>query len=167
MSSHTVSVWKWANPSSTSTDYSKVSGTVTIQCCDYLWPVVEQIFKEIYNDSSQPVIMSAGGYNIRSMNNNSSSSVTSTHSYGGTIDINYNAFGGNVTWNWNNDNGSSSQPYPRSKEAWQSLPDNQYKYTCLYEGCTIVTIFEKYGFKWGGNFSQNYCDPMHFSVFNS
>lgn len=165
MGSVQVEVWQWANPGTD--DLTKVSKTININCCKTLHPIVKQIFAEIYADSSQPVITCAGGYNVRPMNNSSSTSSTSTHSYGGTIDINYNKQqGGRVEWNWNSNNGSAEKPYPRSKEEWDSLPEGQYKYECIYEGCPIVQYFEKYGLRWGGSWSIGYCDPMHFSIFD-
>jgi hypothetical protein len=167
MSSIQVDVWQWANPNPTSTDLTKVSATINVQCCTTLQPIIKQIFKEIYESADQPVITVAGGYCVREMNNSSSSHSTSTHSYGGTIDINYSDQKGNeVSWNWNTNNGSSDRPYPRSYENWSKLTDNQYKYTCIYKGCTIMQIFEKYGLYWRGNWGKSSCDPMHFSVFN-
>lgn len=159
-----VNVWRWVNPDPDSSDFSKTSATIKVQCAKTLAPLVEQIFAEIYADSSQPVVGDVGGYNVRGKNNtdSNSSSSTSTHSYGGTIDVNYSVQGSSIGWNWN----YGGQPYPRSQTTWSALPENQYKYDCIYDGCVIMTIFEKYGFYWGGSYSAKYCDPMHFSVFD-
>lgn len=163
-----VQVWQFTRPDILSTNLSKKTAKIKIYVCKALHPLFKQIFDEIYNDPSKPVIEVAGGHCVRAMNNeDGSSTTTSTHSYGGTIDINYeNRIGQDISWNWNTDNGSSSRPYPRSKEDWDKLPNNQYKYLCMYDGCVIVETFKKYGICWGGNWSKRYCDPMHFTIFN-
>lgn len=166
LKSVSVKVWQFKNYSPTSTNMDKVEKTISITCASTLEPLVKQIFDEIHDSSDKPVIMCAGGLCVRKMNNSSGKSVTSTHSYGGTLDINYSAGGQNVTWNWNGGRGSAGKPYPVTKSAWDSLPESQYKYLCLYDSCTIVKTFEKYGFYWGGKWSSGSCDPMHFSVFN-
>ncbi len=160
----TVDVWKFQNPNMNSTDLTKTSGTLNITVCKNLAPIYKQVFAEIYADPSQPIVFEAGGLCVRGMNNSSSnsSSKTSTHSYGGTIDLNYSK----VAWNWNQNNGDATHPYPRSYQDWSSLSETQYKYCCLYEGCPIVTIMEKYGMHWGGSWSKQYADPMHFSIFD-
>ncbi len=160
-----VNVWQFQNYSPTSTDMTKVSNTMSVKCSSTLEPIVRQIFSEIYNSPEKPVIMSVGGFGVRCMNNGSANK-TSTHSYGGTIDINFLAGNQAVLWNWNGGRGTVDKPYPVSKSAWDSLPESQYKHLCLYDGCTIVNTFEKYGLYWGGRWDSGSCDPMHFSVFN-
>lgn len=169
MSNLEVEVWQWANPSINSTDLTKVSKKVSVNICTTLHPIIKQVFAEIYADPTKPVIMSIGGHSVRGMNNGSanSSTTTSTHSYGGTLDINYESAGEDVSWNWNTNNGSADRPYPRSTSAWNAITkQSQYKYMCLYEDSVIVKTFEKYGMCWAGKWSKEYCDPMHFSIFN-
>lgn len=168
MSAVEVEVWQFANLNFKSKDFTKVSKKIKVTMCTTLHPIIKQIFAEIYADPSKPVIMSVGGQSVRGMNNGNSdsASITSTHSYGGTIDINFTVGGNNVSWNWNTNNGSAERPYPRSLSSWNNLEENQYKYLCLYEDSVIVKTFEKYGMYWGGNWSKSYCDPMHFSIFD-
>ena len=168
MSALEVEVWQFANLNFDSTDFTKVSKKIKVNMCTTLHPIIKQIFAEIYADPSKPVIMSVGGHSVRGMNNGNanSSTITSTHSYGGTIDINFTVGGKNVSWNWNTNNGSAERPYPRSEASWNNLKENQYKYLCIYENSVIVKTFEKYGLYWGGNWSKEYCDPMHFSIFD-
>lgn len=163
-----VPVWQFKNYNPNSTDLTKEDKTISVQCSKYMVPLVKQIFKEIHDSPDKPVIMYAGGLKVRAMNNGTSSNgrVTSTHSYGGTIDINAYAGGSQIIWNWNGSRNNTTKPYPVSAAAWNNLPHNQYKYLCLYDGCTIVSTFEKYGFYWGGRWSSAACDPMHFSVFD-
>lgn len=170
MSSVTVQVWKFKNFDPNSTSLEKESGTLSVYCCTSLHPIIKAIFAEIYADPSKPVIMTAGGHNVRYMNNkstrNGGAKHTSTHSYGGTIDINDTIAGYRIDWNWNENNGDSKHPYPRSKSEWDKLPETQYKYVSIYQGCPIANAFKKYGLYPGVDWTIDNCDPMHFSIFN-
>ncbi len=105
---------------------------------------VQDIFKEAQNGGFK--IYDATGYSWREMNNGSSGS-RSHHSYGVAIDINVNEnyshrgskiYAGSF---WN----------PSTSEF--SIPRNG----------VLVKAFKKRGWSWGGNWSGNYQDYMHFS----
>lgn len=108
---------------------------------------VVKIFTEIYNDAEQFPIKDIGGFSWREVAAGTGS--RSQHSYGTCIDINYDenyychaSTGEAIT-------GSFWKPY-----------DNPFSIT---ENGSVVRIFAKYGWKWGGNAWTNYRDYMHFT----
>ena len=91
-------------------------------------------------------IYDASGYSFRYMNNGSSGKL-SHHSYGCAIDINVNenySHRGSTIYAGSFWNPSTSE---------FSIPRNG----------ALVKAFESIGWKWGGNWSGNYQDYMHFS----
>jgi len=104
-----------------------------------------QIFTEIFNDSEQFPIKNVGGYCFRQ----SAVGRVSEHSYGTCIDINWD---------------ENYYCYKESGEAitgsfW--LPyENPYS---IPEDSSVVKIFNKYGWSWGGNAWSKLADYMHFT----
>lgn len=108
-----------------------------------------RVFAEIYNSPDKPVIDGElYAFSYRANVNNPS--VLSQHSFGCAIDINAS----------NNPNGVAGKTY----EQWMAMPEStvaekQKKAKTIYVGSTIVKIFDKYGFTWGG---YSWRDGMHF-----
>lgn len=105
---------------------------------------VQDIFKEAQNGGFK--IYDATGYSWREMNNGGSGS-RSHHSYGVAIDINTNE---NYSHRGSTIYAGSFWDPSRSEF---SIPKNG----------VLVKAFKKRGWSWGGNWSGNYQDYMHFS----
>ena len=120
----------------TNPDGSK--GTTTVRVHKKLAEAVRAIFQEL-SDINFPVA-SVGGYCYRMMA--SGTGHLSHHSYGVCIDLNA---------------GYNPPTY------WGSKPNKNSKFYCNEK---VQAIFKKYGFYWGGNWSEKYYDPMHFTYTN-
>ena len=120
----------------------KTTGQLTVHRA-----VVEDV-KEVFQAAQDAgfKIYSAAGYSFRRMNNGSSSSL-SHHSYGIAIDINVNE----------NYSRRGSTIYAGS--FWDP---SRSEFSIPKDG-VLVKAFEAKGWKWGGNWSGNYQDYMHFS----
>lgn len=102
---------------------------------------VKEIFKEMKEAGFQVLPESTAAYSWRTMASNSSK--LSYHSYGCTVDINWNHNGASYTeWDY------------KPGEDIYSVTDK------------IVSIWKKHGFYWGGDWNQKLFDPMHFSYVN-
>ena len=141
MSIVTVPVWILYNG-------QKVSSTATFTIHTKLIPDIIAIFTEIYNDPERFPIGNISGYNW------SADNVIGEHSCGTAIDINFNenyqVYNGKIM------SGSLWQP---GVNPFSILPDG-----------SVVRIFKKYGWSWGGdawstdvNENFGYHDYMHFS----
>lgn len=106
--------------------------------------VVEQIFVEIFEGQEQFPIKDVGGFAWRS-------NVNSEHRLGLAIDIN------------SNENYMVKDDKILSGTLWEPGVN---PYSIPAEG-EVVTIFQKYGFAWGGNAWQSNQDYMHFSYFGN
>lgn len=140
-----VPVWKWSDSSKT----SKVSSTTKIQVNKHLSEYYKSFMTDLYNAPEQYVILIVGGYNFRTKNTASGPSKNySGHSFGATLDI-----------NWNSDGmGLKDTPYKES-----SLSEPLKSEVCS-AGSNWYNIAKKYDLDWGGNWSQKSLDPMHFSL---
>lgn len=140
-----VPIWKWSDSSKT----SKVSSTTKIQVNKHLSEYYKSFMTDLYNAPEQYVILIVGGYNFRTKNTASGSSKNySGHSFGATLDI-----------NWNSDGmGLKDTPYKES-----SLSEPLKSEVCSV-GSNWYNIAKKYDLDWGGNWSQKSLDPMHFSL---
>lgn len=140
-----VPIWKWSDSSKT----SKVSSTTKIQVNKHLSEYYKSFMTDLYNAPEQYVILIVGGYNFRTKNTASGPSKNySGHSFGATLDI-----------NWNSDGmGLKDTPYKES-----SLSEPLKSEVCS-AGSNWYNIAKKYDLDWGGNWSQNSLDPMHFSL---
>lgn len=95
---------------------------------------VKSIFKEIADSGFRIISTQTGAYNYRNI---AGSNKLSQHSYGTSIDIN---------WNYNPMVSSNTK-----------LPKSQYAVTS-----EVVNIFSKHGWDWGGNWTSKK-DYMHFT----
>lgn len=140
-----VPIWKWSDSSKT----SKVSSTTKIQVNKHLSEYYKSFMTDLYNAPEQYVILIVGGYNFRTKNTASGPSKNySGHSFGATLDI-----------NWNSDGmGLNDIPYKES-----SLSEPLKSEVCS-AGSNWYNIAKKYDLDWGGNWSQKSLDPMHFSL---
>lgn len=140
-----VPIWKWSDSSKT----SKVSSTTKIQVNKHLSEYYKSFMTDLYNAPEQYVILIVGGYNFRTKNTASGPSKNySGHSFGATLDI-----------NWNSDGmGLNDTPYKES-----SLSEPLKSEVCS-AGSNWYNIAKKYDLDWGGNWSQKSLDPMHFSL---
>lgn len=140
MTTVTVPVWK------VGADGQKYESKASLTVNSGLAEEVVNIFTEIFNSPEQFPIKSVGGYYWR----NTASGNLSQHSYGTCIDINpdENYY---VTPDGTPIVGSFWKPY-----------ENQYS---IPEDGSVVAIFNKYGWGWGGNrWSDKYSkDYMHFT----
>lgn len=105
---------------------------------------VQDVFKAAQDGGFK--IYEAAGYGFRRMNNGGSGSL-SHHSYGIAIDI-------NVTENYSHRGGTVY--------AGQFWDPSRSEFSIPRDGI-LVRAFEAKGWKWGGNWSGNYQDYMHFS----
>lgn len=140
-----VPIWKWSDSSKT----SKVSSTTKIQVNKHLSEYYKSFMTDLYNAPEQYVILIVGGYKFRTKNTASGPSKNySGHSFGATLDI-----------NWNSDGmGLKDTPYKES-----SLSEPLKSEVCS-AGSNWYNIAKKYDLDWGGNWSQKSLDPMHFSL---
>ena len=121
---------------------TKTSGNLTIHKA--LVQDVQEIFQAAQNGGFK--IYEAMGYSFRKMNNGGTGNL-SHHSYGVAIDI-------NVTENYSH---RGSTIYAGS--FWDP---SRSEFSIPRDGI-LVKAFEAKGWKWGGNWSGNYQDYMHFS----
>lgn len=139
-----VPTWDFQNLNS----MTKVTKWRSLTVNKYIAKHVQKVFNEIYNSPDQPVIDSGlYAYHYRANVNNTSK--LSNHAYGCAIDI-------NAGYNPNKVDGKTYGQWAAMPEG--SVSQKQAKAKTLYEGCTIVNTFEKYGFTWGAA----YRDAMHF-----
>jgi hypothetical protein len=140
-----VPVWKWSDDSKT----SKMSSTTKIQVNKYLAEYYKSYMTDLYNAPEQYVISLVGGFNFRPKNTASGkSSNYSGHSFGATLDI-----------NWNTDGmGLGETPYNAS-----SISEPLKSEVCTVGG-SWYNIAKTYNLDWGGCWSKSSLDPMHFSL---
>jgi len=112
--------------------------TMSITVHKKLAKEVNAIFEEMV-EIGFPV-NSAGGYSYRNMASGTGS--LSHHSYGVAIDI----------------NASANPAIYQSSNIDRNSP--------YYINSKVVALWKKHGFYWGGDWSSNYYDPMHFTYTN-
>lgn len=135
---------------------NKVAKDVNITVNKVIKDIVLHIFTELYQNTAKPLISVTGGYSFRTKNNGTGTTKLSTHAYGFTIDLNFTNFDGSkLNWNWNPSGGGYGKPGTAAEFAQNPL--------VIYEEGEIVKTFYAYSFRWGGQFSSSFCDPMHFS----
>ena len=147
-----VPCWKWEDSSKT----TKVSSTTTIKVNKYVADYFKSYMTDLYNLPEQYVIVSVGGYSFRTKNNSSGANNYSGHSFGATLDINPES----------NGMGSYSAGYGEAGIPWNTssgLADPMKSECCTFDN-SWHDVAKKYNLDWGGNWSQSYLDPMHFSL---
>lgn len=126
---------------------SKYSSTITLTVHYLVAEELNRIFQEIYSDPEQFPICSWGGARFTD---------TLRHSWGCAIDLNADQ---NC---YCNVSGGTTRVLAGSGW-WPGT--NQYSFT---SDCSVVRIFAKYGWGWGGQgYSGGYYDYMHFSILSS
>lgn len=126
---------------------NKYSSTITLTVHYLVADEVSLIFQEIYNDPEQFPICSWGGARFTDR---------LRHSWGCAIDLNADQ---NCYCNV-----SSGTTKVLAGSGWWP-GSNQYSFT---SNCSVVRIFAKYGWGWGGQgYSGGYYDYMHFSILSS
>lgn len=126
----------------TSKDGSKMTGNISIH--KGLVKDVQKVFQTAQDSGFK--VYEAYGYSYREMNNGGSGKL-SHHSYGVAIDINVN------------ENYSHRGSTIYAGKFWDPFKS---EFSIPRDG-TLVKAFESIGWKWGGNWSGNYQDYMHFS----
>ena len=134
-----VPVWHLKN------DGSKQPSKMEIMVNANLAEEVVRIFNEIFEDAEQFPIKNLGGYSWR----NSAMGKISEHSYGTCIDINYDE-----NYYCYADTGQAI-----TGSFWRPF-DNPYS---IPANGSVVRIFAKYGWAWGGNAWSRLHDYMHFT----
>ena len=148
-----VPAWKWKDNS----HKKKVSSKVTITVNKHLSEYFKAYMTDLYNLPEKYVIVTIGGYDFRSKNNGTGTSALSGHSFGATLDINY----------WLD--GMSSVPagnpsiYGVPYNTSKGLKEPQLSTCCTFDN-SWFKLAMKYKLDWGGNWSYNSLDPMHFSL---
>ena len=137
----TVPVWK------VDRNGAKYSSTITLTVHYLVADELSLIFQEIYSDPEQFPICSWGGARFTDR---------LRHAWGCAIDLNADQ---NC---YCNVSGGSTRVLAGSGW-WPGT--NQYSFTA---DCSVVRIFAKYGWGWGGQgYSGGYYDYMHFSILSS
>lgn len=126
----------------------KTASSATIRVHKLVAEEVMLIFTDIFNDPEQFPVSTIGGFRTGD---------TMRHAWGCAIDINYNE---NCYGYYDN----AGNLVPSVGEGW--FPgDNPFSFT---EDCSVVRIFRKYGWGWGGQgYSGGWHDYMHFSILPS
>lgn len=138
MQTITVNAWK------INANGEKYASTLTLTVHKNIADVTKMAFEEIFNGEEKFPFKDVGAYSWR---DEMSSGRYSHHNYGTAIDLNYNE---NYCLY---KNGSFIGKYWKPNEDVYSIPPSG----------EVVSIFAKYGFKWGGDEWSNPKDYMHFS----
>lgn len=154
-----VPVWYWEDPSDDN-NFNKVTTYRDWEVNEEIAEMCEVLFKEIYDDPSQPIINIAdagmGTWSVRGKMHRDDRTL-SAHSIGASFDINPST--GTFSVNGTHyGNAYGDQPMPT--EIWKKLPESHKKYHVLYVDSPIVKIFKSYGFYWGGDWKSSK-DCMH------
>lgn len=150
-----VPAWKWSDATKT----SKVDSTVSITVHKNMKQFFTDFMTDLHDLPEQYVIETIGGFQVRGKNNGTGGASVSSHSFGTTLDINpYTRGMGSVAA----PNGKpDSINYPVEKQSALSEPE---KSTCCTLDSSWYQLAVKYQLSWGGNWSDTYKDPMHFSL---
>ena len=115
--------------------------TMTLTVHKKLTANITGAFADMKKAGFRVIASQTAGYNWRMMASNSSK--VSYHSYGCVVDLNWGHNGASYTgWPYN----PGKDPYAVTAE--------------------IVQIWKNHGFYWGGDWSERYFDPMHFTYVN-
>ena len=147
----TIPTRAWEDPED-HVNMNIVEKDVTIEVNSLLAGLWKNFFTDLYNEADDFVIESVGGFRIDGTGEGQKG-FRSAHTYGAGVDINanYNPYGTK----------SGSNPY--SKKAWQEMEENHYKYMVVYQGSKVIDIAHRYTLLWGGEWTGDERNPMHFS----
>lgn len=152
----TVPVWKWTDDTKT----NKVASTTTITVNKHVTSLFKDFMTDLHNLPEKYVILSVGGFSPRLKNNGSSNPGLSAHTFGTTLDINaYAARGMGSLGAPENYGDRINKPVEH-----QSSLNEVEKSECCTLDSSWYELAVKYQLNWGGNWSDDYKDPMHFSV---
>lgn len=115
--------------------------TMTLTVHKKLTANISGAFADLKKAGFKVIASQTAGYNWRMMASNSSK--VSYHSYGCVVDLNWGHNGASYT-GW---------PYQPGKDPYAVTAE-------------IVQIWKNHGFYWGGDWSERYFDPMHFTYVN-
>lgn len=115
--------------------------TMTLTVHKKLTANISGAFADLKKSGFKVIASQTAGYNWRMMASNSSK--VSYHSYGCVVDLNWGHNGASYT-GW---------PYQPGKDPYAVTTE-------------IVQIWKNHGFYWGGDWSERYFDPMHFTYVN-
>lgn len=149
-----VPTWAWENKG----DYtSKVTVNRKIYVNKYLAEYFSSFMTDLYNLPEKYVIKDLGGFSFRAKNNDSGRYDISGHSFGATLDINSTTYG--------------MGSYPASKYSPAGLPfktrkglSEPFASECCTQDSDWFQLALKYGLDWGGSWTKDSLDPMHFSL---
>lgn len=146
-----VPVWKWSDASKTQKVESKVSITVNKHLTSF-WV---DFFTDLHNLPEKYVMISIGGFSVRSKNNGSANPGMSSHSFGTTVDINPDS------------KGMGSRPAGIGDGIpWADI--NKVPEPLKSEVCALNSdwfeLAKSYNLNWGGLWTPGSQDPMHFSI---
>ncbi len=136
MAEVTVPVWKLDGATG-----EKTPGELTFTVHEAIVSDMEAIFTEIFQDPEQFPIYEIGGYDWRG------DSAKGEHNCGTAMDINAN---------------ENYQVYAGGVGAGDHWTPGEDPYSIPEDG-SVVRIFQKYGYSWGGNAWPTNKDYMHFS----
>lgn len=119
----------------------KVKSTMTLTVHKNLAAEIKAVFEDMVKIKFPVDPGCTAGYTWRMMASNSNS--VSYHSYGCVVDLNWTHNGASYT-------------------SWPYRPDKDK----LAVTKKVVTIWKNHGFYWGGDWSEAYFDPMHFTYVN-
>lgn len=159
MTTITVPVWKYSGGFEESNKVKSTSGAISVNAA--LSEYFSEYLTEVFNLPERYVLYSIGGFCIRSKNNKAKTSAISGHSFGGTLDINPSHLGSTGQKGWHTYMGLSKIP-PSVAELKQQSNYLQST-TCAYDS-DWAAVSKKYGLNWGGNWTRDAVDPMHFSI---
>lgn len=131
-----------------------VQGRVTVQKC--ISEVTSAVFADLYTNSNRFPIRSVGGQNWRNI---AGSNALSAHSQGLAIDINSST---NGHYKPSYDPSDPSKNLITPGWEYRPCPGTRCYPTSLPANGSVVSIFKKHGFGWGGNWNSSK-DFMHFS----
>lgn len=150
-----VPIWSWSDSSKT----SKVESTTKITVNKHVSSLFMDFMTDLHNLPEKYVILSVGGFSPRLKNNGSKNAGLSSHTFGTTLDINAYAARGM---------GSVAAPVGSAKintpVEHQSTLNEVEKSECCTLDSSWYALAVKYQLGWGGNWSDAYKDPMHFSI---
>lgn len=152
-----VPCWKFKDYNNS--DYTKVESTVSITVNKKLTQFWTDFMTDLYNLPEKYVIMSVGGFAPRQKNNKTGG--LSAHTFGSTIDINawYDGMGSAGAHQGNNEGMVNGTPFKTSV----GLDDPRLSWCCTWDN-SWFELAKEYGLNWGGMWTPDYMDPMHFSI---
>ena len=148
-----VPAWKWKD----NTKKDKIEGKITLLVNKHVSEYFKAYMTDLYNLPEKYVIEASGGYYFRAKNNGTGTASLSAHSFGTAIDLNAFLDGmGSVP-------AGSPSIYGVPYNTSNGLQEPKLSTCCTFDN-SWYKLAMKYKLDWGGNWSYNSLDPMHFSL---